>query len=51
MSPSDTLLVMAGGDGPPLAGADRDRLLAALAAVCRWLAIQIVRDGEGAGTP
>jgi glutamate N-acetyltransferase / amino-acid N-acetyltransferase len=48
MSPSDTLLVMAGGDGPPLAGADRDRLAAALSAVCRWLAIQIVRDGEGA---
>ncbi len=48
MSPSDTLLVMAGGAGPPLAGADRDRLAAALAAVCRWLAIQMVRDGEGA---
>ncbi len=48
MSPSDTLLVMAGADGPPLAGGDRDRLLAALAAVCRWLAIQVVRDGEGA---
>ncbi len=48
MSPSDTLLVMAGADGPPLAGEDRDRLLAALAAVCRWLAIQMVRDGEGA---
>ena len=48
MSPSDTLLVMAGGEGPPLSGSDRDRLAAALAAVCRWLAIQMVRDGEGA---
>ncbi|HEX2508003.1 MAG TPA: bifunctional glutamate N-acetyltransferase/amino-acid acetyltransferase ArgJ [Miltoncostaeaceae bacterium] len=48
MSPSDTLIVMAGGEGPALAGADRDRLAAALGAVCRWLAIQIVRDGEGA---
>jgi glutamate N-acetyltransferase/amino-acid N-acetyltransferase len=48
MSPSDTLLVMAGGEGPALAGGDRDRLAAALGAVCRWLAIQMVRDGEGA---
>ena len=48
MSPSDTLLVMAGGGGPALAGADRDRFAAALAAVCRWLAIQMVKDGEGA---
>ena len=48
MSPSDTLLVMAGGAGPALQGDDRDRLAAALAAVCRWLAIQMVKDGEGA---
>jgi glutamate N-acetyltransferase/amino-acid N-acetyltransferase len=48
MSPSDTLLVLAAGAGPPPAAADRDRLAAALAAVCRWLAIQMVRDGEGA---
>jgi glutamate N-acetyltransferase/amino-acid N-acetyltransferase len=48
MSPSDTLLVMAAGAGRPLARGDRDRLAAALAAVCRWLAIQMVRDGEGA---
>jgi glutamate N-acetyltransferase / amino-acid N-acetyltransferase len=47
MSPSDTLLVVAGG-GPAPAGADRDRLAEGLAAVCRWLAIQMVRDGEGA---
>ena len=49
MSPSDTLLVMAGGDGAPLAGGDRDRLAHGLEAVCRWLAIQMVKDGEGAG--
>ena len=48
MSPSDTLLVMAGGTGTPLAGADRDRFADALACVCRWLAIQMVKDGEGA---
>jgi glutamate N-acetyltransferase/amino-acid N-acetyltransferase len=48
MSPSDTLIVMAGGGGAPLGGADRDRVARALEAVCRWLAIQIVRDGEGA---
>ena len=49
MSPSDTLLVMAGGGGAPLAGGDRDRLAHGLEAVCRWLAIQMVKDGEGAG--
>ena len=48
MSPSDTLLVMAGGTGAPLRGADRDLFAAALTAVCRWLAIQMVKDGEGA---
>lgn len=48
MSPSDTLLVMAAGEGPVLAGADRDLFAAALAAVCRWMAIQMVKDGEGA---
>lgn len=48
MSPSDTLLVMSAGEGPPLAGGDRDRLAHAVEAVCRWLAIQIVKDGEGA---
>ncbi len=47
MSPSDTLLVMAGAGGAPLHGADRDRFAAALTAVCRWLAIQMVKDGEG----
>lgn len=48
MSPSDTLLVIANGEGAPLAGADLERFDAALAAVCRWLAIQMVKDGEGA---
>lgn len=48
MSPSDTLLVLANGAGAPLEGADRDRLGAALTAVCRWLAVQMVKDGEGA---
>ncbi len=47
MSPSDTLLVMAGGMGPVLSGNDRDVFAAALATVCRWLAIQMVKDGEG----
>ncbi len=48
MSPSDTLLVMASGDGAPLSGGERDRLAHGLEAVCRWLAIQMVKDGEGA---
>lgn len=48
MSPSDTLLVMAGGAGAALAGDDRDRFAATLTTVCRWLAIQMVKDGEGA---
>jgi glutamate N-acetyltransferase/amino-acid N-acetyltransferase len=48
MSPSDTLLVLANGGGTPLAGEDLERLGAALAAVCRWAAIQMVKDGEGA---
>jgi glutamate N-acetyltransferase/amino-acid N-acetyltransferase len=48
MSPSDTLLVLARGEGARLAGADRDRLAEALACVCRWLAVQMVKDGEGA---
>jgi glutamate N-acetyltransferase/amino-acid N-acetyltransferase len=48
MSPSDTLLAFARGEGAPLAGADRDRFADALACVCRWLAVQMVKDGEGA---
>jgi len=48
MSPSDTLLVLANGAGPPLAGRDLERFADALAAACRWLAVQMVKDGEGA---
>ncbi len=48
MSPSDTLVVLANGEGPPLAGNDLTRFAAALTAVCRWSAIQMVKDGEGA---
>ncbi|HWH15905.1 MAG TPA: bifunctional glutamate N-acetyltransferase/amino-acid acetyltransferase ArgJ [Miltoncostaeaceae bacterium] len=48
MSPSDTLLVLANGAGPPLTGADLVRFGDGLAAVCRWTAIQMVKDGEGA---
>jgi glutamate N-acetyltransferase / amino-acid N-acetyltransferase len=48
MSPSDTLIVLARGEGAPLAGDDRDRLGEAIVAICRWLAVQIVKDGEGA---
>ncbi len=49
MSPSDTLMVFAGGTGDPLEGANLERFAAALTAVCRWMAIQMVKDGEGAG--
>lgn len=54
MSPSDTLLVLASGAGAlaprggVLTGADLERFQAALRTVCRWLAIQMVKDGEGA---
>ena len=48
MSPSDTLLVMANGEGPQLIGAEAELFGKALRAICRWLALQIVRDGEGA---
>ena len=48
MSPSDTLLVIANGEGPQLIGAEAETFGRALRAICRWLALQIVRDGEGA---
>jgi len=48
MSPSDTLLVFAAAEGTPISGPDLERFAAALAAVCRWAAIQMVKDGEGA---
>jgi glutamate N-acetyltransferase/amino-acid N-acetyltransferase len=47
MSPSDTLMVFAAGSGSPIEGADLERFESALAAICRWLAIQMVKDGEG----
>ena len=48
MSPSDTLLVFASGTGAPLGGEDLARFADCLRAVCRWAAIQMVKDGEGA---
>ena len=48
MSPSDTLLMLANGDGEPLAGPDLEHFGLAVCAVCRWLAVQMVKDGEGA---
>lgn len=48
MSPSDTLLVFASGTGASLAGEDLATFGDALRAVCRWAAIQMVKDGEGA---
>ncbi len=48
MSPSDTLLVLANGEGPPLEGADLRLFADALRAICRYLAILMVKDGEGA---
>lgn len=48
MSPSDTLLVLANGEGPPLEGDDLARFGHALRAICRYLAILMVKDGEGA---
>jgi glutamate N-acetyltransferase/amino-acid N-acetyltransferase len=48
MSPSDTLLAFAGGDRASLSGVEEGALGDAVGAVCRWLAIQMVRDGEGA---
>jgi len=48
MSPSDTVLVLANGAAGRLDEAQGQVFAAGLAAVMRWLAIQIVRDGEGA---
>jgi len=48
MSPSDTLLVLANGEGPPLEGDDLARFGHAVRAICRYLAILMVKDGEGA---
>jgi glutamate N-acetyltransferase/amino-acid N-acetyltransferase len=48
MSPSDTLLVFANGEGTPLSSPDLSLFSRALTAVCRWIALQMVKDGEGA---
>jgi glutamate N-acetyltransferase/amino-acid N-acetyltransferase len=48
MSPSDTLLVIANGEGPPIEGDDLALFGDALSAICRYLAILMVKDGEGA---
>ena len=48
MSPSDTLLVFANGDGPQLIAHEAELFGRALRAICRWLAVQMVHDGEGA---
>lgn len=48
MSPSDTLLVLANGEGPPIEGDDLALFGDALRAICRYLAILMVKDGEGA---
>ncbi len=48
MSPSDTLLILANGQGPVLTGADLDLFTAAISSVCRRMAILMVKDGEGA---
>jgi glutamate N-acetyltransferase/amino-acid N-acetyltransferase len=48
MSPSDTLILFANGEGTPLAGEDLALFGRAVVAVCRWIALQMVKDGEGA---
>ncbi len=48
MSPSDTLMVMANGEGHGLVGEEAEVFARALRSICRWLALMIVRDGEGA---
>jgi glutamate N-acetyltransferase/amino-acid N-acetyltransferase len=48
MSPSDTVLVFANGEGQGLIAEEAETFGRALRAICRWLALMIVRDGEGA---
>lgn len=48
MSPSDTLILFANGEGSPLSGGDLAVFGRAVTAVCRWIALQMVKDGEGA---
>jgi glutamate N-acetyltransferase / amino-acid N-acetyltransferase len=40
--------VIANGEGPALEGVDLARFSATLTTICRWSAIQMVKDGEGA---
>jgi glutamate N-acetyltransferase/amino-acid N-acetyltransferase len=47
-STNDTLALFASGAGAPLSAAGQRGFAQTLAAVCRSLALQIVRDGEGA---
>ena len=47
-STNDTLLLLAGGEGEPLAGDDLERLAEAVNAVSVQLAKELVADGEGA---
>ena len=47
-STNDTLLLLASGDGPPLAGSDLERFAAAINEVSIALAKELVGDGEGA---
>jgi glutamate N-acetyltransferase/amino-acid N-acetyltransferase len=48
-STNDTVLLLANGaSGVTVVDADRDQFMAALTAVCRKLAQDVVRDGEGA---
>ncbi|MGI9538999.1 MAG: bifunctional glutamate N-acetyltransferase/amino-acid acetyltransferase ArgJ [Miltoncostaeaceae bacterium] len=48
MSPSDTVLVLSTGRSAALSPASVVTFEAALTAIMRWLALQMVRDGEGA---
>lgn len=49
-STNDAVIVLANGaaGGPPITSADHDTFADALESVCRWLAIAIAEDGEGA---
>ncbi len=48
MSPSDTLIVLTSAAGEVVTGERVERIADALRCACRWAAIQMVKDGEGA---
>lgn len=48
MSPSDTLIVLTSAQGKVVSGQDVTGVSDALRSACRWAAIQMVKDGEGA---